>query len=119
MCPGAIFVWAILRDGLGWKDVPKSVGDFKENFITSRGCKRVGIVWFLFGAVCWTLWLNRNDFIFNNKIISSPRALIFCLISLLRHWVVMSTCVDKVALELMVEEIKAHAPEELVATGVG
>jgi hypothetical protein len=23
----------------------------------------------------------RNDFIFNNKIISSPRALIFCLIS--------------------------------------
>jgi hypothetical protein len=24
-CPGAVFVWAVLRDGLGWSDVPKSV----------------------------------------------------------------------------------------------
>jgi hypothetical protein len=30
------------------------------------------VLWFLFGNVCWTLWLNRNDFIFNNRIISSP-----------------------------------------------
>jgi hypothetical protein len=26
-------------------------------------------LFFLFGAVCWTVWLNRNDFVFKNKII--------------------------------------------------
>jgi hypothetical protein len=24
-CPGAVFVWPVLQDGLGWSDVPKSV----------------------------------------------------------------------------------------------
>jgi hypothetical protein len=51
----------------------------------------MGLVWFLFGAVCWTLWFNHNNFVFNNKITSSPRALIFRLISLMQHWMVAST----------------------------
>jgi hypothetical protein len=27
----------------------------KKNFLTSRGNKGVGVVWFLFRAICWTL----------------------------------------------------------------
>jgi hypothetical protein len=65
------------------------------------------------------LWLNRNDLIFNNKIISSPRALIFCLISLMQHWVVASTGASRAALERMVEEIKSQVLAELVAVRVG
>jgi hypothetical protein len=45
------------------------------------------------------LWFNRNDFVFNNKIILSPRALIFYLISLMQHWMVASTGADRVAQE--------------------
>jgi hypothetical protein len=41
---------------MGWGAIPKSVWDFKENFISSGGCRGVGVVWFLFGAKCWTLW---------------------------------------------------------------
>jgi hypothetical protein len=84
---------------MGWGAIPKSVWDFKENFISSGGCRGVGVVWFLFGAKCWTLWFNRNDFIFNNKLVSSPRALIFRLISLTEHWMAMSTGTDRAALE--------------------
>jgi hypothetical protein len=72
-----VFVWAVLLDGLGWSDVLNSVWYFKENYIGNRGGRGVGLVWFLFCDVCWTLWINRNDLVFNNKIISSPRALIF------------------------------------------
>jgi hypothetical protein len=57
--PCAVFVWeVVLRDGLVWSDVPKSMWDFKENFIVSRGSWGVGLVWFLFGVISWTLWLN-------------------------------------------------------------
>jgi hypothetical protein len=59
----------------------------------------VGLVWFLFDGVCRTLWLNRNDLVFNNKIMSSPRALIFSLIYLMQHGMVVSTGADRVALE--------------------
>jgi hypothetical protein len=102
-----------------WSDVPRSVWDFRENYVRNRGGREMGLVWFLFGAVCWTLWLNRNDFIFNNKIISSPRALIFHLTSLMQHWMIASTGVDRAALECLLEEIKSHVLEELVSVGVG
>jgi hypothetical protein len=64
-----------------WKSVPQSMKDFNENFLTNMGTKIIRVMWFLFGAICWTLWLNRNDYIFNNKLISSPRAIIFRLMS--------------------------------------
>jgi hypothetical protein len=50
-CPGERFVWAVLRDGLGWSDVPRNVRDFRENYVGNRGGKGVGLVWFLFGAI--------------------------------------------------------------------
>jgi hypothetical protein len=113
-CPGAV-----VRDSMRWGDVPKSVWDFKENFISSGRCRGVCAIWFMFGAICWTLCLNRNDFVFNNKLISSPRALIFCLISLMQHWTAMSIGADRAALERAMEETKAQVPGELVVRGVG
>jgi hypothetical protein len=74
-CPIAVFMWAVIRDGLKWGNVPKSMRDFKENFLQIKGNKGLRATWFLFGCVCWVLRLNRNDCIFNNKIISSPRAI--------------------------------------------
>jgi hypothetical protein len=100
-------------------EVSENVWDFRENFIGSRGGRGMGLMWFLFGAIYWTLWLNRNDFIFNNKIISSPQTLIFHLISLIQHWMMASAGVDRVALEQMVDGIKSQVPEELVPAGVG
>jgi hypothetical protein len=70
-CPIAVSMWAVIRDGLKLKYVPQSVRDFKENFLLIRGSKGMRVMWFLFRAVCWALWLNRNDYSFNNKIISS------------------------------------------------
>jgi hypothetical protein len=82
-CPIAIFMWVVIKDGLKWGNVLKSVKDFKENFLHIKGNKGLRAMWFLFGCVCWVLWFNRNDCIFNNTIISSPRAIIFRLISFL------------------------------------
>jgi hypothetical protein len=80
------------------------VEDFRENFLMIKDSKEMKVIWFLFGAVWWTLWLNRNDCIFNNKIISSPRAIIFRQISFL---VVASSEDDRASLKWMVDEVRA------------
>jgi hypothetical protein len=89
ICPLARYVWAIVRDGMrwdGWNFIPIiSVKNWSEDFLLERGDKRNRMLMFLFGAICWTLWLNRNDLIFKNKIISSPKALIYKLLSFLQH----------------------------------
>jgi hypothetical protein len=41
-CPIAVFVCTVLRDSLKWREMPKSVGDFKKFFLMSQGSKGVG-----------------------------------------------------------------------------
>jgi hypothetical protein len=66
--------------GMHYQMVLKALLSF---FLFSRGDKRNGKLVFLFGVVSWTIWLNRNDLVFNSKSIATPRALIFKLISFL------------------------------------
>jgi hypothetical protein len=75
-CPLATYVWAVVRDGMLWQSIPLSVKNWSEDFLLERGGIQNRVVMFLFRVICWTLWLNRNDLIFKNKLISSPRALI-------------------------------------------
>jgi hypothetical protein len=103
-CPLATYIWAVVRDGLNWKVIP-SAKNFSEDFLFERGDKRNRSLLFMFGAICWTLWLNRNDYIFKNKVISSPRALIYKLISFLQHWMI-ATWGDREALERLAEAIR-------------
>jgi hypothetical protein len=80
-CPLATYLWAIVKDGMLWQSIPLSVKNWSEDFLLERGNKRHRVLMFLFRGICWTLWLNRNDLIFKNKIISSPRALIYKFLS--------------------------------------
>jgi hypothetical protein len=47
-----VFVWEVIRDGLKWRNVLKSVIDFKENFIQIKGAKGLRALWRLFRCVC-------------------------------------------------------------------
>jgi hypothetical protein len=60
--------------------------------------------------------LNRNDCVFNNSLISSPRTIIFRLLSFLQHWAVRVG--DRRALEEVVEAMMGDNkmnPEGLVS----
>jgi hypothetical protein len=72
------------------------------------------VMWFLFYAICLTLWLNINDFIFNKNLISSPHVAVFRLILFLKHMVSIGE--DIMALERQTDEIKSQMPEEMVTT---
>jgi hypothetical protein len=54
-CPIAVFMWAVIKEGLEWGDRPCSKQDFSENFLSKLGGKNMNTMWFLFGAICWTL----------------------------------------------------------------
>jgi hypothetical protein len=75
-------------------------------------------MWFLFGAIFWTLWTNRNDFMFKNKLISSPLAFGFKLLSFLQHGMVVTGGEDRRALEGPVYMIKVQVLMEMMAIGV-
>jgi hypothetical protein len=92
---------------------------FDDSFFLERGHKNNSLLFYLFGTVCWTLWLSRIDWIFRDKLISSPRAITFRLFSFMQRWKIISTGGDRSALEQLIEAVRAQMPEEMIATGVG
>jgi hypothetical protein len=92
---------------------------FVEDFMFAGGDKRNGKMIFMFGAICWMLWLNRNDLVFNNTIISSPKALIFKFLSFLQHWMIAWTGADREWLKQLVESMTVKASEDRVEEGGG
>jgi hypothetical protein len=63
-CPLSAFVWSVIQEGLKWEKIPRTVKEFIDGCLLQRGNKNNCVLFFLFVAVCWTIWLNKNDFVF-------------------------------------------------------
>jgi hypothetical protein len=98
--------------------LPAQESVYNKNFMFLRGDKRNGKLIFMFEAISWALWLNRNDLIFNFKIILTPKALIYKCISFLQHWVIAVTGRDK-DLEQLAEALTWKLDSEREVAGVG
>jgi hypothetical protein len=79
-CAVANFCWGVIRDVLGWGSIPICLEDLYEKLIVGSSNENKNIV-FLIGCLTWSLWLNRNNLVFNNSLISTPDVDIFRAIS--------------------------------------
>jgi hypothetical protein len=118
-CSLAQFLWEVIREGMNWTASPYSVQDFNDNLFLERGVIEIVFLFFLFDVVCWSIWLNRNDWVFNQKLISSPRAIVFRFLSFLQLWMITFTGARRDALEQLAKVIEERLPEEMAMTAVG
>lgn len=85
-CDMARLAWCICRDALGWSSIPRN---FDEFFLLCNCCAddvSSNLLMSLLAAVCWNLWLTRNNMVFRNKLLYSPLTLPFQIISNLLQW---------------------------------
>jgi hypothetical protein len=109
----------VIREGMNWTASPYSVQDFNDNLFLERGVIEIVFLFFLFDVVCWSIWLNRNDWVFNQKLISFPRAIVFRFLSFLQLWMITFTGARRDALEQLAKVIEERLPEEMAMTAVG
>jgi hypothetical protein len=70
--PIAIATWWWVRDSLGWLRSPSSISSYRDMLFNSgRGDKNM--LWWIIAAVGWSLWKTRNDLVFSNIVIKSPK----------------------------------------------
>jgi hypothetical protein len=54
-----------------------------RSVVSRGGVKEKCVMWAIFGAVAWAIWIIRNDHVFNNKICGLPLAHLFKMSSLM------------------------------------
>jgi hypothetical protein len=87
-CVLANFCWSVFRDVLEWGILPTCMEDIPEKVIGGSNRNNKNFV-FPLGCLSWSLWLIRNDFIFNNVLVSSPNFSLYRTISLMQKWKVL------------------------------
>jgi hypothetical protein len=87
--------------------VPFSPSDADDiyNFCSNTSNKQMRRVLYLFGAVAWSLWLIRNEFVFQNVVIHSPNVGIFWAISFLQKWRVMNKETEQHCIDMVIQKL--------------
>jgi hypothetical protein len=85
-CVLSKYVWAVVRDALGWERYPCSLEEFLIGWVNGKSAKLLRVMYFGLGAVCWALWKARNEMAIEKKVVKLSRVLIFNVIALMQQW---------------------------------
>jgi hypothetical protein len=67
--------------------IPVSGDEFQENYLRRAEKETKHFLIFLFSCIAWSLWLIRNDFVFNNNVVGPSHDVgVFPLISFMQRW---------------------------------
>jgi hypothetical protein len=106
-CVVASYSWNILRDALDWPNRPVCIEDIWDKLIEGSRRKNKNFI-FLFGCLAWSLWLIRNNFVFNNVLISSPDASVFRTISFIQKWKILNKEKDQLWIADVIHKLKTR-----------
>jgi hypothetical protein len=84
-CPLAQFLWSAVRSLLNVSWNPSCFADIFAIFQHFHDRTRK-LLWLLFAAQCWALWLTRNKATIEAKFPRQPANLIFKTLILLQQW---------------------------------
>lgn len=60
----------------------------------------------ILAAVAWSLWKARNDWVFNNVLIKSPKAIAYRVVGFLIQWMKMQKEKDKPLMEDLILKLQ-------------
>ena len=108
-CPLSHFCWWWIARALNWERPPGNFDEFMGLGLGFPGSRSNFLGWALLGAVAWTIWLSRNDFVFNSKLSNSPATNVYKMLSLLSQWTSLLPEKRKRVWLRMVEQLKNSA----------
>lgn len=113
-CSLACFMWSVVRQLLGCSWSPTSFAHFYSILLRFAGRPR-RLLWMLFMAQSWTLWLIRNKLTIESKlIIRQPADIIFKTIIFLQLWS-SAKPQDKASILELISRLR-HTQAEVVAS---
>jgi hypothetical protein len=75
-CPMANFVWAFLREALGWDGHPSSMSELLSVWLPNKFGASYQIGLFCFAGLAWTLWTTRSKICMQKTFSGRPTGII-------------------------------------------
>jgi hypothetical protein len=101
-CPLAEFIWAFLKETLGWNGQPRIINDLTSIWLR-RGFGvdyQAGLA--CFTGFCWAIWITRNKICIQKTFPSASTDVIYLGIAFIQEW------------KLLMKEVVRQKMEDLV-----
>ena len=97
-------VW--VRVSLRWGKRPILVTHFQDMIGSVEVMRDNNFAYIILAAVAWSLWKVRNDLVFNNVLIKSPKAINYMIVGFLTQWTKMQKEKNGLLMEDLVLKLK-------------
>lgn len=87
----------------------RSFEECVEIVLGAPGARSNDLGWAVIGALSWTIWLTRNDLVFNDIVCSSPCNNVFKTIPLLTQWARMAPGKREQGWKLMLDKLNLES----------
>lgn len=84
-CPPTQFLWCCFRDAFGWDRIPTDRSKMLDIIQHQRGVDNKTL-WVYVAAGIWAIWLIRNDWVFNNRLMKDIMTLPHRALSFAIQW---------------------------------
>jgi len=92
-CHFAKFLWRVVQYTFGLVP-PTSVAQLYNDWLLRFDCKSKTQLVCGVSALCWALWLSRNDIVFDNSPMKTYMQVLFRATHWLRMWLLLQKCDD-------------------------
>ena len=82
----AQMIWVWVRISLRWYERPISIQSYESMMGIGFGPIKDSSIFFVLASVVWSLWKTRNDCVFNNLLIKSPKTIAYKILGFLSQW---------------------------------
>lgn len=98
-CHISLVIWVWVRISLRWGQRPISLANFQDMINLGEVERSKSVNFFIIASVAWSICKSRNDSVFNNNLIKSPKSIAYKALALMKQWKKMLKTKDRMALE--------------------
>jgi hypothetical protein len=84
-CSITQMIWVWVRVSLRWSRRSISMTSFQD-MLNAGEVESSKSVNFVLASVAWAVWKARNDWVFNNRLVKSPKVLAYNVLALFKQW---------------------------------
>lgn len=105
-CIMARFVWASIKEALGWDKSPTSVNDFLYNWMP-EGRHSYNVALFYFACLTWGVWKDRNARETRKQFARNPANVLQNIFLSMQRWKILLRAKDREKLENILEKCQS------------
>jgi hypothetical protein len=101
----AKYGWSVFSDVLAWPNTPDSLEELSCKPVEGNERENANFA-YIFGCLAWSLWLLRNDLIFNNFVAISYNVCIVRTISFMQRWRILSKEQAQLWIDVVIHKLR-------------